>query len=107
MEACRIGIHRKSPTAFDVGAPMVHKALCYEILRDAGMVAAQTEPQHFQPGLTQWSIVMDMTGKVDISAPVPADYPRWLAEARRVIERYNDDAAPVLRPFSDAVMAGG
>jgi hypothetical protein len=107
MEACRIGIHRKSATAFDVGAPMQHKPLCYEILRDAAMVAAASEPQHLRAGVTQWAIVMDMTGRVDVSAPVPVDYPLWLAEARKVIERYNDDAAPAVRAFSDAVMAGG
>lgn len=106
MEACRIGIHRKSPTAFDVGAPMQHKKLCYEMLRDAAIVAAATEPQHFRAGLTQWAIVLDMTGRVDISAPVPVDHHLWLAEARNVIERYNDEAAPAMRQFSDAVMGG-
>ena len=106
MEACRIGIHRKSDTAFDVGAPMKHKELCYEILRDAAAVAAATEPQHVKPGLKQWVIVMDMTGRVDVSAPVPADYPVWIAAARDMIERFNDDSAPAMRPFSDVVMGG-
>lgn len=106
MEACRIGIHRKSATAFDVGAPMAHKKLCDEMLLDALAVAAATEPQHLRAGLTQWAVVMDMSGRVDISAPVPVDYPVWIAEARKVIERYNDDAAPALREFSDAVMGG-
>lgn len=107
MEACRIGIHRKSATAFDVGAPMKHKDLCYDMLRDAAVVAAATEPQHCKPGLAQWAIVLDMTGRVDVSAPVPADYPLWIAAARDRIERFNDDKAPELRPFSDVVMGEG
>lgn len=104
MEACRIGILRKGPGVFDVGAPMKHKQLCYEILRDAAVAAAATEPQHTQHGLTQWSIVMDMTGRVDISAPVPADYPVWIAEARNVVERYDDASAPEMRAFSRVLM---
>ena len=107
LEVCRIGIHRRSATVFDVGAPMQRKDLCYEMLFDAATVAAATEPQHFRAGLEQWAIVMDMTGRVDISAPVPLDYPLWLAEARNVIERYNDDSAPVFKAFSDKVMGNG
>jgi hypothetical protein len=107
MEVARIGIHRRSTTVFDVGAPMQHKDLCYEMLRDAAIVAAITEPQHFRAGLDQWAIVMDMSGRVDISAPVPVDYPLWLAEARNVIERYNDDSVPVFKAFSDKVMGHG
>jgi hypothetical protein len=103
-EACRIGIHRLSATAFDVGAPMQHKDLCYEMLRDAARVAAATEAQHFRPGLTEWAIVMGITGRVDVAAPVPADYRVWLDGARDTIERYNDASAPALRPFNDAVM---
>jgi hypothetical protein len=107
VETARIGIHRRSATVFDVGAPMQHKDLCYAMLFDAAVVAAATEPQHFRAGLTQWAITMDMTGRVDISAPVPVDYPMWLADARDVIERYNDDSAPVFKAFSDKVMGNG
>ncbi len=106
QEACRIGIHRRSATAFDVGAPMKYKDLCYDMLRDAAIVVRGTAPQHFRHGLTQWAIVMDMTGRVDIAAPVPVDAQLWLDEARKVIERYDDAEAPALRPFSDAVMGG-
>lgn len=106
MEACRIGIHLKAPGVVDVGAPMKHKDLCYEMLRDARTVMDATPDHAFQRGVTAVVIVLDMTGRVDIGAPLP---PRGLAEqslvlARDIIERYNDDAAPVLRPFSDVVM---
>lgn len=103
-EACRIGIHYRGPGVVDVGAPMKHKELCYEMLRDARGVVERTAPQHFKAGVTQMAVVMDMSGRVDVSAPLPPDAVQWLALARGVIERFNDDAAPELRPFNDAVM---
>jgi hypothetical protein len=106
MEACRIGIHYRAPGVVDVGAPMKHKSLCYEILIDARTVLESIEDQHFKPGVTSMTIVMDMTGSVDVAAPLP---PRgyayeWLKLAREVIERYDDAVAPEMRPFNSVVM---
>lgn len=106
MEACRIGIHHLGGDAVDVGAPMKHKPLCYEILADALLVMKGTPDRAFTPGVNSISIVMDMTGRVDVSAPLP---PReiaylWLKNAKDVIERYNDDRAPEMRAFNAAVM---
>lgn len=108
MEACRIGIHHLGGDAVDVGAPMKHKPLCYEILRDARAVLEGIDDHHFKPGLNTMTIVMDMSGRVDVAAPLP---PRplayqWIALARDVIERYDDDSAPEMRPFNSAVMGG-
>ena len=114
MEACRIGIKYKGigfnhAQVVDVGAPMKHKELCYDMLRDAKAVIAATPEHIFQLGVVDIAIVMDMTGRVDVSAPLP---PRrlanlWLESARDLIERYNDDSEPQMRAFSEAVMAGG
>jgi len=107
-EACRIGIVLKGPGVVDVGAPMKHKELCYEILRDARKVIARTTDEHFRPGVKVLTVVMDMTGRVDVGAPLPPREMayRMLADARDVIERFNDDSAPQLRPFDRAVMGG-
>jgi len=108
MEACRIGIHYKSPGVVDVGAPMKHKELCYEMLEEAAAVIERTEAQHFKPGLNTMTIVMNMTGRVDVAAPLPERHlaAQWLALARNVIERFDDASAPELRPFNAAVMGG-
>lgn len=108
MEACRIGIVLKAPGIVDVGAPMKHKSLCYEILKDAKRVMERTADNAFWPDVKAITIVMDMTGSVDVAAPLP---PRGIAyqmldNAKDVIERYNDDSAPQLRPFDRAVMGG-
>ena len=105
-EACRIGIHLTAQNTVDVGAPMQHKPLCYEMLAAARHVIDRTADQHFSPAQRRIAIVMQMTGNVDVSAPLP---PRELCylmldQAQQVIERYNDDSAPELRAFSDAVM---
>ncbi len=103
-EACRIGIYYRGPGAVDVGAPMKHKDLCYDMLRDARGVVERTAPEHFKVGVTQMAVVMDMTGRVDVSAPLPPDALGWLGMAKNVIERYDDDSAPEMRPFNAAVM---
>jgi hypothetical protein len=106
MEACRIGIHHIGGDAVDVGAPMKHKPLCYEILSEALFVMQGTPDSAFTPGVNSISLVMDMTGRVDVAAPLP---PRetaylWLDKAKDVIERFNDDSAPEMRPFNASVM---
>lgn len=108
MEACRIGIVLRAPGVVDVGAPMKHKALCYEILRDARQVIERTPDAAFRPGVTVVTVVMDMTGRIDVAAPLPPREMayRMLTDAKDVIERFNDDAAPELRPFDSAVMGG-
>jgi hypothetical protein len=87
---------------------MRHKSLCYDILRDARTVLESIEDQHFKVGINTLTIVMDMSGRVDLAAPLPTRplaY-QWLALARDVIERYGDDSAPEMRPFNAAVMGG-
>lgn len=108
-EACRIGILLRAPGVVDVGAPMQHKALCYDMLRDARKVMQGTPEQAFQSGVKHITLVMDMTGRVDVAAPLPPRLLayRLLADAKDVIERYDDAAAPAMRPFSRAVMGEG
>ena len=107
-EACRIGIHHIGGGVVDVGAPMKHKDLCYEILRDARNVLEGTPDVAFQAGINTIQIVMDMSGRVDVGAPLPtrATAYLWLSKAKDVIERFNDDSAPAMRPFNRAVMGG-
>lgn len=106
MEACRIGIVLRAPGVVDVGAPMKHKPLCYEILRDARKVIERTEESAFCLEVKIITLLMDMRGRVDVAAPLPPRQIayRMLSDARDVIERFNDDAAPELRPFNRAVM---
>lgn len=98
-EACRIVLTQERTGLVNVSAPMQHKALCYEILRDAAFVIERTEERHFfNPGKTLL-ITMGMDGRVDIAAPLP---PReWclmiLKAARLVIEEY-DLGGPKERP---------
>ena len=108
MEACRIGIYCANPNVVDVGAPMKHKDLCYDMLRDARAVIERTSDEHFDARVKSITIVMDMTGRVDVGAPLPERHLAylWLEKAREVIERFNDDSAPALRPFNSAVMGG-
>lgn len=106
MDACQIVILRRADGAVDVGAPMKHKDLCYDILADARTVIERLRDQHFSPVVKQLGIVMDMRGVVDVAAPLP---PRelcyvMLEQGRDVIERYNDDAAPPMRAFPAALM---
>ena len=109
MEACRIGILLRAPGVVDVGAPMKHKHLCYDMLKDARSVIAATEDHFFSDGVTKITLVMDMTGRVDVAAPLPPRQIayRMLADARDVIERFNDEKAPEMRAFSDVVMGEG
>ena len=108
-EACRIGILFRVPGVVDVGAPMKHKALCYEILRDARTVIERTGDEAFHDGVKAITLVMDMSGLVDVAAPLPNRWLcyRMLADARDVIERYNDDKAPEMRPFDRVLMGEG
>lgn len=106
MDACRIAILERAPGVVDVGAPMAHKELCYDILRDAGAVIARTPDAAFRPGVNAIKIVMGMSGTVDVGAPLP---PRekcgqMLTLARNIIEQYNDAQAPVVRTFSAELM---
>ena len=106
MEACRIGLVEIAPRMYDVGAPMKHKELCYEMLRDAAAVIRMTDDSFIRSDAKALTLVMDMSGTVDVSAPLP---PRekcedMLNSARATIERYDDAQAPVLRSFSDKVM---
>ena len=105
-EACRIGIHHIGGNEVDVGAPMQHKKLCYEILRDAKAVIMRTGNQFFKSGVNTMTIIMDMGGRVDMAAPLPERETAllWLEKAKDVIERYNDDSAPEMRAFNRAVM---
>jgi hypothetical protein len=85
---------------------MKHKSLCYDMLRDASRVIDDTDEDHFSPGVAALTLVMDMTGTVDVIAPLPprAMSQKMLVLAKEVIERYNDDSAPPLRAFDRAVM---
>jgi hypothetical protein len=106
MEACRIVIAETKPGVVDVGAPMKHKDLCYDILDDAKRVIELTHDQHFDAKPNVLTIVMGMSGLVDVAAPLP---PRekcyaWLKQARGIIERFDDAQAPVERAFNRVLM---
>ena len=109
MEACRIVIQLVGPRQVDVGAPMKHKPLCYEILRDAAVVIAATPDSAFDDTRKTITIVMDMSGRVDVAAPLPNRQlcALMLADAKGVIERYDDAQAPVMRPFDRVLMGHG
>ena len=109
QEACRIGIHWIAQGIVDVGAPMKHKQLCYDMLRDAAKVIERTPEHFFRLGIVKMAIVMDMTGRVDVSAPLPLRplALAWLKEAKKVIERYNDAEDISLKPFNTAVSGEG
>jgi hypothetical protein len=106
MEACRIVVLETSPGIFDVGAPMQHKPLCYDILKDAQNVIAKTSDEHFHSLQNCLTIVMDMTGRVDVAAPLPQrdKCEIMLKAAKSSIQRYNDESAPVMRAFSEQLM---
>ncbi len=106
-EACRIVIHQVSPGEYDVGAPMKHKHVCYNMLADAATVI-ERQPSHvFQAGTRTLIITMSMAGTVDVGAPLPpiGKCVEMLAKARDLIERFDDDAAPVMRAFSNKLVA--
>lgn len=107
-EVCRIGIVLRGPGVVDVGAPMKHKPLCYDILRDARKVMERTPDNAFWSDVKVITLVMDMSGKVDVAAPLPPREMayRMLSDTKDVIERYNDDSAPEMRAFNRAVMGG-
>lgn len=109
MEACRIVIQEIAPGVFDVGAPMKHKELCYDILVDAASVIERTHMAYTDPLQKVLTIVMDMTGRVDVAAPMPphAKCEAMLKSARSIIERYDDAQAPVMRAFSERLMGPG
>lgn len=106
-EACRIVIHQIAPGQYDVGAPMKYKEVCYDMLRDAAVVI-ERQPSHvFNPNVITLIITMSMAGVVDVSAPLPpiGKCSEMLVKAKDLIERFNDDAAPVMRAFSDKLVA--
>lgn len=109
MEACRIVIQLVGLRQVDVGAPMKHKSLCYEILRDAAAVIAATADSAFDASRKTITIVMDMSGRVDVAAPLPNRdlCALMLLDAKGVIERYDDAQAPPLRPFDRVLMGHG
>lgn len=90
----------------DVGAPMKHKEICYDILRDAAKVIDATAEQHFRLGVRTLTLVMGMSGTVDVAAPLPPRVlcAKMLEVAKHIIERFDDEAAPEMRPFSDVLM---
>lgn len=106
VEACRIGVIMHADGKVDVGAPMQHKQLCYDILKDARKVMARTHDRHFRMGVREFAVVMDMAGRVDVSAPLPIRELAYLMldRARDVIEQYNDAQEPAIKPFKRAVL---
>ena len=109
MEACRIVIQLVGPRQVNVGAPMKHKPLCYDILRDAGAVIAATPDAAFDDSVKVITIVMGMSGRVDVAAPLPNRElcALMLVDAIDVIERYDDAQAPVMKPFDRVLMGHG
>lgn len=109
MEACRIAIQLVGPRQVNVGAPMKHKPLCYDILRDAKKVIDATPDSAFRDNVGVITIVMDMTGRVDVGAPLPNRElcAIMLTDAKSVIERYDDEQAPVMKPFDRVLMGHG
>ena len=102
MEACRIVITEVVNGQYDVGAPMKHKDLCYEIIRDARVVIRLSPDTCFHAAQKTLTIMMDMRGVIDVTAPLPSrdKCEALLRGGRMMIEKYNDDQAPVLRAFS-------
>ena len=102
-EACRIIITQELAGLVNVSAPMQHKPLCYEILRDAAFVIAHTpEQDFFNPGLTLL-ITMGMDGRVDIAAPLPPrDWCEMILKAARLIIEEYDVGGPSQRPAGHA-----
>jgi len=109
-EACRIVLLVNERGEVDVAAPMEHKQLCYDILKDAQVVLDQTHSRDFRSGwfgpTSRIVIVMNMAGRVDVGAPLPnRDYcEKMLERARKVIERFDDAEAPLLKPFPNAIL---
>jgi hypothetical protein len=106
MEACRVVMTLTDAGVIDVGAPMKHKEICYEILKDAKRVIDTTAEQHFRLGVRTLTLVMGMSGTVDVAAPMP---PRMLCMkmlevAKHIIERFDDEHAPVMKPFASVLM---
>jgi hypothetical protein len=106
-EACRIVVVLRGPGAVDVGAPMRHKDLCYDILKDARSVIERSGDEVFlSTAECRIIITMSMQGLVDVSAPLPNRelcY-QMLKNAKDVIERYDDDSAPAMRAFDGAMV---
>lgn len=109
MQACRIIIQVAGRGDVNVGAPMKHKPLCYDILRDAGKVIAATQEAAFEDTVKVITIVMGVDGRVDVAAPLPNRElcALMLARAIDVIERYDDAQAPVMKPFDRVLMGHG
>jgi hypothetical protein len=106
MEACRVVMTLTDAGVIDVGAPMKHKPLCYEILADAARVIEATPEQHFRLGIRTLTIVMGQNGVVDVAAPLPPRVlcVKMLETAKHIIERFDDESAPEMRPFADVLM---
>lgn len=95
QEVCRIIITREDNGLVNVSAPMQYKALCYDILNDAKSVIDYTADRFFflpvNTKLVSLLITMNMTGLVDVQAPLP---PReWctemLTKSRLIIEQFD------------------
>lgn len=104
-EAARIVILRGAGVV-DVAAPMKHKDLCYDLLRQAKAVMRHTGDEAFISTVTRIIIVLDMTGRVDVAAPMPSREmaEKMLDDARAVIERYNEASAPPQKAFPRAIL---
>lgn len=95
-EACRIFIQAYPADVGGVGvsAPMKHKDLCYDILRDARIVINSTPDFMFRvpANLPKLVAVMNMSGTVDVIAPLPPKEIcfKMLDAARKVIEAYGE-----------------
>lgn len=89
-EACRIIITQELGGLINVSAPMRHKDLCYDILREAKTVIKHTNPAYFIGNNQTLLITMNMTGLVDVSAPLPPkDYCFILLKAaKKIIEEF-------------------
>lgn len=109
-EACRLIITQEANGLINVSAPMKYKPLCYDILKDARYVIEHAAPHCFSalPGLMGRTLIitMDMTGRVDVAAPLPLR--EWCLEALKhaqtVIEQF-ESTEQKMRPagFADCL----
>lgn len=95
-EACRIVIRRRAFDApLEVAAPMKHKELCYDMIKDAEKVIARSGAHCFQSIIVKEAmlvLVLRMSGRVDVAAPMPNRElsQAILQQAKIIIERYGD-----------------
>jgi len=89
-EACRIIITEELTGLMNVSAPMKYKELCNDILDDALFIVLR-EPKEtfFAPGKSM-VITMNMSGMVDLQAPLPdrAWCEKAIKESKQIIKEY-------------------